>query len=118
MPPQAYLLRPTTPIGRMMRCCGIRLPTSAPACRTSPARPATRRPCSPEASWRYDELTGSAIEERKWALGFASGSSGAMQWDWAREADFGIERSDGSAKLWESMMQQLGTFARQAAPYV
>ena len=72
---------------------------------------------NPDGAWRYDELTGTAIEERKWALGFAAGSSGAMQWDWAREVDFGIERSDGSAKIWEPMMRDLGHFAEQAAPY-
>src|SRR6185437_10307711 len=72
---------------------------------------------APDGSWRYDEFTGLALEERKWALGFAAGSSGALQWDWDREADFGIERSDGSAKVWEDMMRNLGRFARQAAPY-
>ena len=72
---------------------------------------------NPDGTWRYDELTGSAIEERKWALGFAAGSSGAMQWDWAREVDFGMERSDGSAKLWEAMMADMGAFAKAAAPY-
>ncbi len=72
---------------------------------------------NPDGTWRYDELTGTAIEERKWALGFAAGSSGAMQWDWAREPDFGIERSDGSAKVWENMMRDLGRFATAAAPY-
>jgi hypothetical protein len=72
---------------------------------------------SPDGSWRYDELTGTALEERKWALGFAAGSSGAMQWDWAREVDFGIQRSDGSAKIWENMMRSLGEFAKQTAPY-
>ena len=71
----------------------------------------------PDGAWRYDELTGSAIEERKWALGFAAGSSGAMQWDWAREVDFGMQRSDGSAKIWENMMRELGAFARKASPY-
>jgi hypothetical protein len=30
--------------------------------------------------------------------------------------DFGIERSDGSAKLWENMMRDLGRFAEGAAP--
>jgi hypothetical protein len=70
----------------------------------------------PDGAWRYDELTGLGLEERKWALGFAAGSSGAMQWDWDREVDFGIERSDGSAKLWENMMRDLGHFAEQAAP--
>jgi hypothetical protein len=71
---------------------------------------------APDGAWRYDELTGLALEERKWALGFAAGSSGAMQWDWDREVDFGIERSDGSTKLWENMMRDLGRFAEQAAP--
>jgi hypothetical protein len=72
---------------------------------------------APDGSWRYDELTGTGLEERKWALGFAAGSSGAMQWDWAREVDFGIQRSDGSAKSWENMMRALGEFAKEAAPY-
>ena len=72
---------------------------------------------APDGTWRYDEFTGQGIEERKWALGFAAGSSGAMQWDWAREVDFGIERSDGSARVWENMMRELGAFAKQAAPY-
>jgi hypothetical protein len=72
---------------------------------------------TPDGNWRYDEFSGLGLIERKWALGFAAGSSGALQWDWAREADFGIERSDGSAKAWENMMRDLGQFARQAAPY-
>ncbi len=72
---------------------------------------------NPDGTWRYDELTGTAIEERKWALGFAAGSSGAMQWDWAREVDFGMERSDGSAKVWEAMMGDMGGFAKAAAPF-
>jgi Beta-galactosidase len=72
---------------------------------------------APDGTWRYDELTGLPLTERKWALGFAAGSSGAMQWDWAREVDFGMQRSDGSAKLWEPMMQRLGEFAQRAAPY-
>jgi Beta-galactosidase len=72
---------------------------------------------APDGTWRYDELTGLPLTERKWALGFAAGSSGAMQWDWAREVDFGMQRSDGSAKLWEPMMQRLGDFAERAAPY-
>ncbi len=72
---------------------------------------------NPDGSWRYDEFTGLGLTERKWALGFAAGSSGAMQWDWAREVDFGMLRSDGSAKAWEGMMRDLGQFARQAAPF-
>ena len=70
----------------------------------------------PDGTWRYDEFTGLGLTERKWALGFAAGTSGAMQWDWAREVDFGMKRSDGSAKVWENMMRDLGEFARKAAP--
>jgi hypothetical protein len=71
----------------------------------------------PDGNWRYDEFTGLGLIERKWALGFAAGSSGALQWDWAREGDFGMLRSDGSPKAWEDMMRDLGQFARQAAPF-
>jgi hypothetical protein len=72
---------------------------------------------APDGSWRYDEFTGLGLTERKWALGFAAGSSGAMQWDWAREVDFGMQRSDGSAKVWENQMRELGDFARTASPF-
>ena len=72
---------------------------------------------APDGTWRYDEFTGLGLTERKWALGFAAGSSGAMQWDWAREVDFGMQRSDGSAKVWENMMRDLGEFAQKAAPF-
>jgi hypothetical protein len=40
-----------------------------------------------------------------------------MQWDWDREVDFGMLRSDGSSKVWENQMRDLGQFARQAAPF-
>ncbi len=71
----------------------------------------------PDGTWRYDELTGLGLTERKWALGFADGSSGAMQWDWAREVDFGMQRSDGSAKIWENMMRDLARFGTAASPH-
>ncbi len=72
---------------------------------------------NPDGAWRYDELTGAAIDERKWALGFAAGSSGAMQWAWDAEGDFGMERADGSAKILERMLGDMGGFAKAAAPY-
>ncbi len=72
---------------------------------------------NPDGGWRYDELTGTAIEERKWIMGFAAGSSGALQWDWDREVDFGMQRSDGSAKVWQGLMRDLGAFATAATPY-
>lgn len=71
---------------------------------------------APDGTWRYDEFTGLGLTERKWALGFAAGSSGAVQWDWDREVDFGMQRSDGSAKVWENQMRDLGAFAVKAAP--
>ena len=72
---------------------------------------------APDGAWRYDELTGLPILERKWALGFAAAASGAVQWDWAREPDFGMKRSDGSAKICQDMMRNLGAFAEKAAPW-
>jgi hypothetical protein len=71
---------------------------------------------SPDGAWRYNEFTGLGLTMRKWALGFAAGSSGAVQWDWDREADFGMKRSDGSSKIWENQMRALGEFAKKAAP--
>ncbi len=72
---------------------------------------------SADGAWRYDEFTGLGLTERKWALGFAAGSTGAMQWDWDREVDFGMLRSDGSSKVWENQMRGLGKFALEAAPF-
>ncbi len=72
---------------------------------------------NPDGGWRLDELTGTDLLERKLALGFAAGSSGAVQWDWAREPDFGVERSDGSEKSWAALLGGFGQFARAAAPW-
>ena len=70
----------------------------------------------PDGTWRYNEFTGLGLIARKWALGFAAGSSGALMWDWDRESDFGMKRSDGSSKVWENQMRSLGEFAKAAAP--
>jgi hypothetical protein len=72
---------------------------------------------APDGAWRYDEFTGFPLLERKWALGFAAASSGALQWDWDREVDFGMKRSDGSAKIWQAATRDMGQFAEKAAPY-
>ena len=72
---------------------------------------------APDGRWRYDEFTGLPLLERKWALGFAAANSGALQWDWDREVDFGMKRSDGSAKVWQAMMREMGQFAEKTAPY-
>jgi hypothetical protein len=71
----------------------------------------------PNGQWRYDEITGFSLIERKWAYGFAAGTSGSLSWDWAREIYFGIERSDGSAKIWEKMMREMGEFVKKAQGY-
>jgi hypothetical protein len=71
---------------------------------------------APDGTWRYDEITGYPLLERKWALGFAAANSGVLPWDWAREADFGLKRSDGSAKTLENVLRDIGGFAEQAAP--
>ncbi len=72
---------------------------------------------APDGTWRYDEFTAYSLLERKWALGFAAASSGVLQWDWSRSLDFGMERADGSAKVWQGMMRDMGKFAEQAAPW-
>ncbi|MGA3028967.1 MAG: alpha-amylase family protein, partial [Bryobacteraceae bacterium] len=72
---------------------------------------------APDGAWRYDEITGYALLERKWALGFAAANSGVLPWDWDREVDFGLQRSDGSAKTLENLLRDIGRFAEQAAPW-
>jgi hypothetical protein len=72
---------------------------------------------NPDGTWRLDEFTGAPLLERKWALGFAAGNSGVLTWDWDREPDFGILRSDGSVKIWEGMLSGVAQFAAKAAPY-
>ena len=71
----------------------------------------------PDGGERYDELTALGLIERKWALGLAAANSGALQWEWGTGGDFGIKRSDGSNKIWENTMRDMGGFAAQAAPY-
>ena len=72
---------------------------------------------APDGAWRYDEFTALPLIERKWAFGFAAASSGFLQWDWSRSLDFGMQRADGSAKVWQAMMREMGQFAEQAAPW-
>jgi hypothetical protein len=71
---------------------------------------------APDGAWRYDEVTGEPLLERKWALGFAAANSGVLPWDWDREVDFGLKRSDGSAKTLENVLRDIGSFAEHAAP--
>ena len=69
-------------------------------------------------TWRWDEVEGLGLFERKLALGFAAANSGSLQWDWSAADSFGIKRGDGSNKLWFDVLSGLGEFARKAAPNV
>lgn len=71
-----------------------------------------------DSTWRWDEAAGLGLFERKLALGFAAANSGTLQWDWARGDVFGIQRSDGSQKLWQHVLAGMGEFALQAAPHL
>jgi Beta-galactosidase len=71
----------------------------------------------PDGHWRYDEVTALGLLERKWAYGFANGTSGALSWDWAREIYFGLKRSDGSDKTWIHMTGEMAEFVKKASPY-
>jgi hypothetical protein len=71
-----------------------------------------------DGSWRWDELEGFGLFERKLALGLAAANSGALQWDWAMGDVFGIKRSDGSNKSWFDALAGLAEFAKKASPYM
>ncbi len=71
-----------------------------------------------DSSWRWDEAGAANLVERKLALGFAARNAGALLWQWARgDEPFGIQRSDGSNKIWMSTLEGLARFASQASPY-
>jgi hypothetical protein len=72
---------------------------------------------STDGTWFLDEFNGRNLLERKWVLGFAGGSSGAVHWDWDREPDFGTKRSDRSNKTFIPVFRGVAEFARAAAPY-
>lgn len=72
---------------------------------------------SMDGSWRWDEVQGLPLEERKLALGFAAVNSGVLHWDWTRSDTYGMLRRDGSQKLWMDVLQGVARFARAAAPY-
>jgi len=71
-----------------------------------------------DGTWRWDEVQGFGLFERKLALGLAAANSGALQWDWAMGDIFGIKRSDGSNKVWFDVLAGLSEFAKKASPYM
>lgn len=72
---------------------------------------------STNGAWRWDEASALPLLERKLALGFAAGNSGAVHWGWERGDDFGIMRRDGSFKPWIDVLAGIAAFARSAQPF-
>jgi hypothetical protein len=70
-----------------------------------------------EGSWRWDDVQGMPILERKLALGFANANAGVLHWDWTRTDVFGLLRRDGSQKQWMNIIRGVASFAREAQPY-
>jgi hypothetical protein len=70
-----------------------------------------------DGSWRWDDVQGMALLERKLALGFAGSNAGALHWDWSRTDNFGILRRDGSQKQWMEVLRGIAAFAANAQAY-
>ena len=72
---------------------------------------------SMDGSWRWDDLQGMALLERKLVLGFANANAGVLHWDWTRSDTYGLLRRDGSYKQWMDAIKGIATFARDAQAY-
>ncbi len=70
-----------------------------------------------DGSWRWDDVQGMALLERKLALGFACANAGVLHWDWSRTDNFGILRRDGSQKQWMDVLRGVAAFAGNAQTY-
>lgn len=73
---------------------------------------------SMDETWRWDEIKGTPLLERKLALGFANANAGVLYWDWTRSDPFGIMRRDGSYKQWIKLLKGIAEFALNAQPYI
>jgi hypothetical protein len=69
---------------------------------------------SVDGSWRWDDLQGLPLVERKLALGFAAANAGVLHWDWTRSDTYGLLRRDGSQKLWMGVLRGIARFAGDA----
>ena len=67
-----------------------------------------------DGSWRWDEIQGMGLEERKLVLGFANANTGVLHWDWTRDDTYGLLRRDGSYKQWMDAAGGIAAFARDA----
>ncbi len=69
-----------------------------------------------DGSWRWDDVQGIGLEERKLVLGFAAANAGVLHWDWTRDDTYGLMRRDGSQKQWMNVAGGIAAFARDAQP--
>jgi hypothetical protein len=67
-----------------------------------------------DGSWRWDDIQGMGLEERKLVLGFANANTGVLHWDWSRDEIFSLLRRDGSYKQWMNAVSGVASFARDA----
>ena len=72
---------------------------------------------SVDGTWRWDDIQGLPLVERKLALGFANATAGVLHWDWTRSDTYGLLRRDGSGKEWMKALRGIASFARDAQAY-
>jgi hypothetical protein len=72
---------------------------------------------SMDGRWRWDDLQGMPLLERKLALGFANANTGVLHWDWTHSDTYGLLRGDGSYKQWMDVLRGIAAFARNAQGY-
>lgn len=72
---------------------------------------------SMDGSWRWDDVQGMGLTERKLALGFANANAGVLFWDWSRDELFSLLRRDGSHKQWMEAIRGIASYARKAQSY-
>ena len=69
---------------------------------------------SMDGSWRWDDVQGMSLLERKLALGFANANTGVLHWDWSRDDTYSLLRRDGSQKQWMDVIKGIAAFARES----
>jgi hypothetical protein len=69
---------------------------------------------SMDGSWRWDDVQGRSLLERKLALGFANANAGVLHWDWSSNDTFSLLRRDGSQKQWMGVIRGIADFARES----
>jgi hypothetical protein len=72
---------------------------------------------SMDGSWRWDDVQGVSLLERKLALGFANANAGVLHWDWSPGDTYSLLRRDGSQKQWMDVLKGIAAFGRESEPY-